>query len=55
MLPPGGLPRGLEDQTELYAGAQAGAPAEVFAAMLGLAELVLDPTRYEALCHRLGV
>jgi hypothetical protein len=45
----------IEDQTELYAGAQAGAPAEVFAAMLGLAELVFDPTRYAALCARLDV
>jgi hypothetical protein len=45
----------IDDQTELYAGARAGAPPEVFAGMLALGESVLEPTRYQALCTRLGI
>ena len=44
----------IDDQTELYAGARAGAPAPVFAAMLLLAQSVLEPARYDALVRRLG-
>ena len=45
----------IEDQTELYEGARAGAPAEVFQGMLMLAQSVLEPERYAALARRLGV
>jgi hypothetical protein len=45
----------IEDQTELFGGMQAGAPAEVFAGAMGLAQTVLEPGRYEALARRLGV
>ena len=45
----------IDDQTELYEGARAGAPEEVFQGMLTLAESVLEPARYEVLARRLGV
>jgi hypothetical protein len=45
----------VEDQTELYAGARAGAPPEVFQGMLVLAETVLEPERYQSLRTRLAV
>jgi hypothetical protein len=45
----------IEDQTDLYLGAQAGVPPEVFAGMVGLAESVLEPARFEALGARLGL
>jgi hypothetical protein len=45
----------IEDQTELFSGMQAGAPPEVFAGAMGLAQSVLEPARYEALARRLGV
>jgi iron-sulfur cluster repair protein YtfE (RIC family) len=45
----------IEDQAELLGGVQAGAPAEVFAGMMGMTESVLEPARYAALAHRLGV
>jgi hypothetical protein len=45
----------IEDQTDLYEGARAGVPPEVFQGMLMLAESVLEPVRYQALCNRLGV
>ena len=45
----------IVDQTELYAGARAGVPPEVFEGMLMLAESVLEPERYEALARRLEV
>jgi len=45
----------IEDQTELYEGARAGVPPEVFQGMLMLAQSVLEPARYEALARRLGV
>lgn len=44
----------IEDQAELYEGARAGAPSEVFQGMLMLAEAVLEPARHEALRSRLG-
>jgi hypothetical protein len=45
----------IDDQTELYEGARAGVPAEVFQGMLMLAESVLEPVRYQALQARLGL
>lgn len=45
----------IEDQTELYLGAQAGVPPEVFQGMLMLAESVLEPVRYDTLVQRLAV
>jgi hypothetical protein len=45
----------IEDQTELYEGARAGVPPEVFQGMLMLGQAVLEPVRYQALCDRLGV
>jgi hypothetical protein len=45
----------IEDQAELFGGMQAGAPPEVFAGAMGLAQSVLEPVRYEALARRLGV
>jgi hypothetical protein len=45
----------IDDQTELYAGARAGVPPEVFQGMLMLAEAALEPERYHALRARLDV
>jgi hypothetical protein len=45
----------IEDQTELYAGARAGVPPEVFEGMLMLAESVLEPERFRMLSSRLGL
>ena len=45
----------IVDQTELYAGARAGVPPEVFQGMLMLAQAVLEPQRYDELARRLGV
>jgi iron-sulfur cluster repair protein YtfE (RIC family) len=45
----------IEDQAELFGGMQAGAPPEVFAGAMGLAQSVLEPARYETLARRLGV
>jgi hypothetical protein len=45
----------VEDRTELLGGAQAGAPPEVFAAMLGLTRSVLSPADYAEVATRLGV
>jgi hypothetical protein len=45
----------IEDQVELYEGARAGVPPEVFAGMVALGETVLDPERYQALAGRLGI
>jgi iron-sulfur cluster repair protein YtfE (RIC family) len=45
----------IEDQTDLYEGARAGVPPEVFQGMVMLAEMVLEPARYEALARRLEV
>jgi hypothetical protein len=45
----------IEDQAELYLGAQAGVPPEVFQGMVMLAESVLDASRYQALCDRVGI
>ena len=45
----------IVDQTELYEGARAGVPPEVFQGMLMLAQSVLEPPRYEELARRLGI
>jgi hypothetical protein len=46
----------IEDQVELYEGARAGGvPPEALQGMLMLAEMFLEPTRYQALVQRLGV
>jgi hypothetical protein len=45
----------IEDQVELYEGARAGVPPEVFAGMVALGESVLDPVRYQLLAQRLGI
>jgi iron-sulfur cluster repair protein YtfE (RIC family) len=44
----------IEDQADLYRGAQASVPPEVFQGMVGLAESVLEPARFEALQARLA-
>jgi hypothetical protein len=43
------------DQTEMFEGARAGVPPEVFAGMLALTESILGPDRYRTLAGRLGV
>lgn len=45
----------IDDQAELYEGARAGVPPEVFGAMVALAESMLEPTRFQALTTRLGL
>jgi hypothetical protein len=45
----------IDDQTDLYAGARAGVPPEVFQGMVMLAQSVLEPARFEALSTRLGL
>lgn len=45
----------IDDRTELLGGMQAGAPAEVFAGVWGLAGSVLEPRDHEALADRLGL
>jgi len=45
----------VDDRTELLGGMQAGAPAEVFQAVWGLAASVLEPRDVEALARRLDV
>jgi hypothetical protein len=45
----------IDDQAELYEGARAGVPPEVFAAMVALAESVIEPDRFQALSDRLGL
>ncbi|MGZ4709654.1 MAG: hemerythrin domain-containing protein [Acidimicrobiales bacterium] len=45
----------IEDRAELLGGMQAGAPAEVFAGVWGLAGSVLDDAAYSALTTRLGL
>jgi len=45
----------VEDRTELLGGAQAGAPPEVFAGMMGLTQSVLSPADYGEVATRLGV
>jgi hypothetical protein len=45
----------IDDQAELYLGAQAGVPPEVFEGMLALAQAVLEPERYQLLCTRVGI
>ena len=45
----------VEDRVELLGGAQAGAPPEVFAGMLGLTRSVISPADYAQVAARLGV
>jgi iron-sulfur cluster repair protein YtfE (RIC family) len=45
----------IEDQAELFGGMQAGAPPELFAGAMGLAQSVLEPVRYHELARRLDV
>ncbi len=45
----------VDDRTELLGGMKAGAPAEVFQEVWGLASSVLDPADVEALAVRLSV
>lgn len=63
-MPPEDLARGLavmlpamniEDRTEMLGGIRAGAPAEVFAGVWGLASSVLEVRDLEALANRLGL
>jgi hypothetical protein len=44
----------IDDRTEMLGGMQAGAPAEVFEGVWGLAASVLDPCEMAALATRLG-
>jgi hypothetical protein len=45
----------VEDRVELLGGAQAGAPPEVFAGMLGLTRSVISPSDFAQVTARLGV
>jgi len=45
----------IDNRTELLGGMRAGAPAEVFEGMWGLAGSVLDPTDLSALARRLDI
>ncbi|MEO8695748.1 MAG: hemerythrin domain-containing protein [Acidimicrobiales bacterium] len=45
----------VEDRVELLGGAQAGAPPEVFAGMMGLAQSVISAADYAQVATRLGV
>ena len=45
----------IDDRAELLGGMRAGAPAEVFDGVWGLAGSVLDPTDLAALATRLGI
>lgn len=45
----------VEDRTELLGGAQAGAPPEVFAGMMALAQSVISPADFAEVATRLGV
>jgi hypothetical protein len=45
----------VDDRVELLGGMQVGAPPEVFAATMGLAETLLDAPDYRATAARLGV
>jgi len=45
----------VEDRVELLGGMQAGAPPEVFAGMMGLAQSVISPADYTQVATRLGV
>jgi hypothetical protein len=44
----------VEDRVELLGGMKAGAPAEVFAGMMGLTRSVVAPADYEQVVTRLG-
>jgi hypothetical protein len=43
----------IDDQSELCANVRAAAPPEVFAGLMGLAQTVLEPARFDALACRL--
>jgi hypothetical protein len=45
----------VDDRTELLGGMQAGAPPEVFAGVVGLAQSVLVPDDFDAVTRRLGL
>lgn len=45
----------VDDRTELLGGMKAGAPAEVFEGVWGLAASVLDPADHAAVAARLGI
>ena len=45
----------VEDRVELLGGVQAGAPPEVFAGMMGLAQSVISAADYAQVATRLGV
>ena len=45
----------LDDRTDMLAGMRAGAPAEVFQGVWGLAGTVLTPGDHAALASRLGL
>ncbi|HET9444440.1 MAG TPA: hypothetical protein VFO65_14015, partial [Acidimicrobiales bacterium] len=45
----------VDGRTELLGGMRAGAPAEAFAAVWGLAGSVLDPSDQAAVAARLGI
>jgi hypothetical protein len=45
----------IEDRVGVLGGMQAGAPPEVFAGMMALAQSVISPADYAALAARLGV
>ena len=45
----------IDDRTEMLGGMQAGAPAEVFDGVWGLAGSVLAPADHAALAARLGL
>jgi hypothetical protein len=44
----------IDDQSELVGAVRASVPPEVFAGVMGLAESVLEPVRFDALTRRLG-
>jgi hypothetical protein len=44
----------IDDQSELLGAVRASAPPEVLAGVMGLAESVLEPVRFDALTRRLG-
>ena len=45
----------VDDRTELLGGMQAGAPAEVFDGVWGLAGSVLEPADLAAVASRIGI
>jgi hypothetical protein len=45
----------VDDRTELLGGMQRGAPAEVFAGMMGLTRSLVSAPDYDQVAARLGV